>query len=91
MAAFMSEKYKESLLDGLTKEISEKNPFIEDNGKTYIRYDIIVISRSELGEVVMKFYWKGCYIMSKNIEGVIHSDVNITLGGIEGRVEINIY
>jgi len=90
MATIMSEKYKESLLNGLTKEMSEKNPFIEDNGKTYMRYDMITLSRTELGEVIMKFYWGGICVMTKNTEGLMPSEIDITIDGIEGRVEINI-
>jgi hypothetical protein len=89
MATIMSEKYKEALLDGLTKKMNEKNPFINEDGKTYVRYDMITITNLGLGDLTMKFYWRGDYIFSKNIEGLMSSDIDINIGSIEGRVEIS--
>jgi hypothetical protein len=89
MTIRMSRAYKDILLAELTREAETKNPFIKDGDKTYMRYDMIILSGSKLGEVIIQFYWKSNHILNRTIDGVMGLEISITLHDIEGRVEIS--
>ncbi len=86
----LNEEFKKSLLSKLAIEMFDKDPFIEENNKTYIRYDKIVIHLEEKYETIVEFYWKGESVCILNLVGNISPTGSITIEGLEGRTEITL-
>ena len=80
-----SETFKQNFLKEITEELNDKNPFISEDEKTFIRYDEIGFEpRKE--EIVFIFKWRDKEIFRMYKKFIFGQDCSISLKGVEGRI-----
>ena len=69
----------------------DTNPFYQEDGTLYLRYDGIVIKNNDEGGVSIGFVWQGETPIFLPLPGVrIEQNNVINLQGIEGRQRIDV-
>lgn len=90
----LSDRAKRILLHGLgVAMLSEDNPFINDDGRTFARYDAIDFRNAEdgFGGVIASFNWLGKTVFTLRTEGDRLIDGSaISLSGVKGMMEVTV-
>lgn len=76
-----------ALKEAIAKKIEEANPFIEVDGKTFIRYDKIRVRQHE-NLAIAEFFWKGDLVTSIVTKCIFADNEELYLVGIEGKIEL---
>lgn len=90
----LTEEAKKFIFNRVPPELENENPFVAENGVTYLRFDSIEIcnAHDEFGGINIGFRLSSKTMLVKRVRGScgLKHDDSIILTGIEGRTRVTI-
>lgn len=87
MTVLIPESARQAMLDELTKKQDDANPFVQENGKNFMRYDRLCVIQRTTDIVDVEFLWRGMLVYTMHIACDFSTGQQLELGGIEGMTQ----
>lgn len=90
MAVHISENLIKRIAAELDAKQDDANPFVKDDGKTFMRFDKLCTIQRCPGIVDVEFWWRGMLVYTMYVECDFSTGQQLTLVGIEGQTVISL-